>query len=206
MHLKVVIFDLDGTLIDSNELKYNAFFRIFPDNEITNYIIKKNLSIYGEKSRYYIIEKIFEDIELNYGQSININKNIDKYIERYTELVSDAVKSCDEIPNASNLLRSLSNKYRLFLSSTTPLNFLHEIIELRQWRKYFIDLYGYPQEKISTVKKIIEMEDIKNKEILIVGDGISDKESANYWGCHFFRIESSSDLFTLEKKLLNKNS
>ncbi len=32
MSIKVIVFDFDGTLVDSNELKYNSYFKLFPDD------------------------------------------------------------------------------------------------------------------------------------------------------------------------------
>ena len=55
MAIRVIVFDLDGTLIDSNKLKYTAFFGLFPSNEFYSKIIEEVLEEYIEQTRYVII-------------------------------------------------------------------------------------------------------------------------------------------------------
>ncbi|MCK4784354.1 MAG: HAD hydrolase-like protein [Desulfobacteraceae bacterium] len=37
MAIKVIVFDFDGTLIDSNQIKYDAFFALFSEKNYSRF-------------------------------------------------------------------------------------------------------------------------------------------------------------------------
>ncbi len=58
--IKIIVFDFDGTLVDSNEIKFNAYYDIFPKNDDYTKIIDNILNRFREKSRYFIIKEILQ--------------------------------------------------------------------------------------------------------------------------------------------------
>ena len=201
MRVKVIIFDFDGTLVDSNEIKYRAFFDLFAPNTYDKTVIEDVLKKYGEESRYFIIEKILSGIGENDEKQSTFGKEIARYAEKYNSMIIDLVKRCEEKRNASKILELLHGQYRLYLSSTTPEFSLKKIIKFRQWDKYFTDIFGYPKDKVATVEKIMKSHAISPADILIVGDGGSDRQAAKHWGCFFYPVSASSDLLEIAKLL-----
>ena len=61
MPIKVIVFDFDGTLVDSNRLKYDAFFELFTDDPNHVLTIRKVLSAKKEQSRFIILEEIMQN-------------------------------------------------------------------------------------------------------------------------------------------------
>ncbi|MGB9499240.1 MAG: HAD family hydrolase [Dissulfuribacterales bacterium] len=186
MGIRAIVFDFDGTLIDSNTLKYNAYFKLFPADDRHEQIIRSVLSKIFEKSRYAILEKILN--RLGNIQPLSIKEKIGELALRYNEIVVAGAKSCPEKPGAEKALKKLTLTYDLYVSSTTPDADLKEIIQFRNWNDYFRAVFGYPHEKPATLKHIMTMENLTADEILVVGDGESDRESAMDNDCPFIRV------------------
>ncbi len=186
MTIKVIVFDFDGTLIDSNRLKYDAFFELFANTQDHVQTIQNVLSEKKEQSRYIILEEILR--QLGHKQPDGIKKKVKMLADRYNERVVAGAKTCSEMPGAGNMLRSLSWRYRLYISSTTPEEPLKEIVLFRGWAQLFEDIFGYPRRKPETIQHIFKRENVTGSEVLVVGDGESDRQSAAENGCHFAHI------------------
>jgi len=196
MALKVIIFDFDGTLIDSNRLKYNAFFEVFTDDEHHARTIRSVLSEMNEQSRFVILEEILQRLGLNKGAGLMRKSR--ELADRYNEIVLTGAKICPEIPAAETILKSLSQRYRLYVSSTTPDKELKEIIRFRNWSIYFENIYGYPHQKSATIQHILERENARHDQVLVVGDGNSDRQSADDNACFFVQVTNNFNLRDLD--------
>ncbi len=201
MAVQVIVFDFDGTLVDSNRLKYEAFFELFPRDEFHNRIIKDVLKVFLEESRYLILKEIMRKIDGKKSQDEEFERRLEELANRYNTLVLSGAKICEEKPGAREVLEFLSVRYRLYISSTTPESALKEIVKYRNWDGIFYDIFGYPRDKSSTLLEIIRRESISPDEILVVGDGESDRISASNAGCVFFHINSERCLRKLMRFL-----
>ena len=197
MALKVIVFDFDGTLIDSNQLKYDAYYKLFPLDDFHKRIITEVLSVIFEKSRYVILKEIVRRVNSLIVNEYELDNRVQVLATEYNDLVVDGAKHCKEKPGAEEALESLSKRYKLYLNSTTPEASLKDIVTYRKWEDYFCDIFGYPNDKASVLFDIIERESINPDELLVVGDGKSDKDSANSVKCDFFRISNDSSLIAL---------
>ena len=193
MPVKVIVFDFDGTLIDSNQLKYDAFFKLFPSDDLHKKIVTEVLSEILEGSRYVILRETIKrrNTEMNEGE---LDNNVQVLAAKYNVIVADGAKHCKEKPGAKEVLESLSKRYNLYLNSTTPETSLKDIVKHRKWENYFCDIFGYPNDKTSVLFDIIKRESINQDELLVVGDGKSDRDSANSVKCGFFQINNDSSL------------
>lgn len=203
MAFKVIVFDFDGTLIDSNQLKYDAFFELFPQNELHKRVITDVLNKFLEKSRYVILKEILKRIEKGSGEAIDIETRIDELASKYNIIVISKTKTCKEKTGATKLLKNLSSKYRLYLSSVTPQGSLRDILKYKRLDKFFCDIFGYPNKKASVLLKIMRRESIQPKQLLVVGDGASDKDSANEVGCQFFEVSKDTRFEDIVKFVRN---
>lgn len=195
--IQVIVFDFDGTLIDSNQLKYDAYFELFPTDDRHGPIIRVVLSEIFEQSRYVILEEIL--LRLGYRKDTLLRKKVKELAGFYNEIVVAGAKTCPEKAGAEEALRKFSPAYGLYVSSTTPDANLKEIIRFRKWEAYFHGVFGYPHEKSETLRRIIALEKLKSHQVLVVGDGESDRKSAMENKCPFVHVTEKFHLEELER-------
>lgn len=200
MTLKVIVFDFDGTLIDSNRLKYDAFFKLFPDDEHHACAVREVLAQIGEASRCDILEKILRRLD---GRQTVLQRDVNELADRYNAIVLDGAKRCSEMPGAEHTLKSIVAAYRLYVSSTTPETSLKEIVRFRRWSAYFAGIFGYPHKKSATLRRILETENVDGKAVLVVGDGESDREAARENDCLFLHVDATFEFQNFQNAIEN---
>lgn len=200
MSFKVIVFDFDGTLIDSNQLKYDTFFKLFPQESRYTDIVRDVLLQYLEESRYVILRKILEGLE---PKKASVEKDIEALAVKYNALVLSGAKTCCEKPGATKILEDLNKRYRLFLFSVTPEDALKEIVTHRKWTSYFCGIFGYPKEKPLVLLELISREHVQPHEVLAVGDSASDRGAARLARCRFFSACADRALEKLNHLLIN---
>jgi len=196
MTIKIIVFDFDGTLVDSNRLKHDAFFEVFPADEHHARTVQRVLSEMNEQSRFVILEVTLQRLGLKKGAGLG--RKVKELADRYNEIVISGAKNCPEMPAAETVLKSLSGRYRLYLSSMTPDKELKEIVRFRNWSGYFEDIYGYPHQKSATIQQIMERENARPGQVVVVGDGNSDRQSADANACCFVQVTPDFNLKDLD--------
>ena len=199
MGIRSIVFDFDGTLIDSNGLKYDAYFELFPDQERHAQIIRGVLSESFEQTRYVILEEILR--RLGVEDHTYMKREVSKLAERYNDIVVAGAKVCPEKAGAEQALKKFAPMYRLYVNSTTPDASLKEIIRFRKWDGYFRGVFGYPHKKPETLLRIMALEKLRSDQVLVVGDGESDRKSAAENGCPFFYVTEQFRFKDLDRTL-----
>jgi phosphoglycolate phosphatase len=195
MHYKVVVFDFDGTLVESNHIKREAYYQVFPSSETYQNSIAEILYQFPELNRFDTIGKI---ITLTGDDLLPQEVAFD-----YSKVVLEAVINAHELVDAIKTLNLLlRNDIKVYLSSNTPIDVLSKILKARGLEHYFCDISGYPADKTSYLSGLISQNGYAANEYLVVGDGQSDRLSAIDNGADFFHVNSNS-LEKLYKKLIS---
>ena len=194
--LKTLVFDFDGTLVQSTRPKFEAWFDVFPQG-VARGDIQSVLDKNSEESRYVIIEMILRKA----GLVEDLEKNIERLAGDYNDIVLNVAKTCPETHRAEELLRGLKDRYRLYLSSNTPELHLKDIVRHRQLDGYFLDIFGYPRLKEDTLRLIMAREKITRDEILMIGDAATDQRAARTVGCGFIQVRDDDPWTSLQGKL-----
>ncbi|MFA6866402.1 MAG: HAD hydrolase-like protein [Clostridia bacterium] len=172
MALKWLLFDLDGTLIDSKKCVFTVYTRLF--NEL-------GIAIPSDDEMRSFIGPPIEETIIKYIKDTNVTKYCNRFREIYSSLdLKENNRLFDDVPKMLKILKD--EGYKLAICSTKNYKFMGQILELLGIDKFFELTAGS-----NPGKKIISKTDVLNDAIergidinscLLIGDTIFDVEGA----------------------------
>lgn len=189
----VIVFDFDGTLVQSADVKRQAFFDIFPPyyGPAVVAVLEKD----PDGSRYRVIPEMIAEARQR-GLPPPLCKTA-ALVEAYGERAAAGVAAAPEMPGAGEVLRRLSGVLALYVVSATPDEILKDMLVRRAWLDYLEGAFGYPNDKSKTVATLLIRHGIEPSRLLVVGDGKSDRIAAARNNCPFHLISSTRSLSAL---------
>lgn len=183
---QAIIFDFDGVLADSVNVKTNAFAALFEKygKDIQQKVIDHHRSHGGmtrvEKFKHYYKEFLKKSVD---------DKGLKLLCDRFSLLVVDKVVDAPEIPGAEDFLKlCCDNSILCFVNSATPNIEIRKIVQRRGLDEYFKEVLGSSMSKTENLVLILEMYSLDKKYSLFFGDASSDYEAATASGVDFVGI------------------
>jgi phosphoglycolate phosphatase-like HAD superfamily hydrolase len=199
MTFRVIVFDFDGTLVESRALKRAAFDHVFADHPGCLEALPAILARLRHQSRYEIISAAVADIpDLPPLQRAG---EIERRTRAYSTWVEDAIVERAGDSSAGRLLPRWRAHAALYICSLTPIEPLRRILERLQWLAYFDGVEGYPLDKTTMLRRTVAERGVRADEALMVGDEDGDESAARDAGTGFFRIREMADLSRLDEYL-----
>lgn len=186
--IKAVIFDFDGVLVESVDIKTTAFSELF-ESEDPGYVdeIVKYHTAHAGVSRFDKFRYIYSNI-LHRSLTEEIFENL---CRNFSGLVIKKVVNAPYVAGAKEFLERNIAKYDFFVASATPQNEIEDIIEQRNMQSYFKKIYGAPQAKKEILREIVTSDDFSFSEAVFIGDALSDYSAAEANNVYFIgRIDS----------------
>lgn len=207
----VLVFDFDGVILESAEIKTRAFcelFSAYPDH--VDAIVAYHEANTGI-SRFKKFRHIYDHI-LAMPLTTRAEHKLGK---RFAALVVEEVLRCPFVPGAFELLRACSCTHALFIASGTPEEELRRLVMARGLAGLFREVHGSPKTKDVILENILAVTRAPRTSVLFVGDGLSDYEAAKTAGVTFigrvrpagrnlfepFGVPVVEDLFALGRML-----
>jgi phosphoglycolate phosphatase len=195
--IKCVVFDFDGTLVDSNDIKRETFFEVARPWDTTGEVVAEVFELWPSADRYEKTRRIAE--ALIERKLLPEHSNAEAWGVRlandYTLCCENAIINCAERPGASAALQELSEMGKLlFVNSGTPTKPLRRLLELRNWARFFHAAYGVEGSKAENLKRIALESGAACHEIVHVGDQGDDWRGAEQFGCHFVAMSGAANL------------
>jgi phosphoglycolate phosphatase-like HAD superfamily hydrolase len=180
-HFDAVIFDFDGVIVESTDIKTAAFRALFADHPDHVDAIEALHRRHEGVNRSIKFEMIFRDI---------LRRPLDAVTQvalarRYGDLVVDQVVTCPAVAGVPEVLRELGRDVPLAVVSSTPDGELQQIVARRDLARYFRAVRGAPPAKAAAVRDVIATFGWSADRVAMVGDTTADMEAARHNGLSF---------------------
>jgi phosphoglycolate phosphatase-like HAD superfamily hydrolase len=190
--IRVVVFDFDGTLVDSNRIKSECLLKTVAHLEggpaLMSEVHKQGgdrFEIFDEFSRRYFRKTRPQDVK----------ENSKALADRYGQYCYRRIAAAAERRGARHALTTLHRRgVRLWILSATPAEPLQDALHRRGLYRWLRGAVGGPVSKTEGLRLILQHERVQRNELLMVGDGFDDEEAARGMKIRFAGI-------TLERRL-----
>lgn len=194
MNYKTWIFDCDGVLLDSNNVKSQAFYEVGLQfgRQAAEAVLHHHVT-HGGVSRFKKWERFYTEI---LGREKD-EQAIADLINQYAQKCRAGVLACAETPRLRECLGLLSGKK--FVASGGYQQELREVFKERNLDRYFDGIYGSPTPKDEIVRSL------PLESAVMVGDSRYDFEAASAAQIDFIFMTSFSEFDGWEDFFRDKN-
>lgn len=174
MRKTVIFFDFDGVILESANIKTDAFLELFSAYpESLDRIRQHHVENMGV-SRFRKFEWIYREV-LNRQILPDESKALG---DKFTELTFQKIIECPFVPGAKELLQWTKNRVQCFVVSGTPQDELIRIVHQRGLAEYFKEVRGAPDAKSQIIEQLAREYSLSKEKCLFVGDALTDYNAA----------------------------
>lgn len=173
---QAIIFDFDGVLVESGDIKTQAFAELYQSygDTIVNKVVRYH-NLNGGLSRY----KKFRYFQQHLLEMPPLTRDEERELDiRFSKLVVEAVIASKPVPGANELIHKESTRIPLFIASGTPEIELNTIVTRRGLKPYFTEVRGSPKLKQTLIAEILSTHSLTPTRVLMIGDALIDFQSA----------------------------
>jgi phosphoglycolate phosphatase-like HAD superfamily hydrolase len=192
MKPKLIIYDFDGVICDSVNVKTQAFAELYKSHgkEIQDQVISYHLE-HGGISRFEKI-RYFQETLL---QSPASEEKVQELAGNFTDMVKEKVIASMYINGAKEFIQQHADICEQYICTGTPEVEIIEIIHRRGLTSFFKGVYGSPKTKTQIINEILSATGYKAEESVFLGDAMTDYKAAKVCGMPFIGIKSNDTVF-----------
>jgi len=182
--IKNILWDFDGVILDSMPIRDYGFRKIFDKypKETVEELIKYH-RLNGGLSRFHKI-KYFYNTLLNKEIS---EEQIQNYAEQFTIVMKEQlINKKYLIEDSVDFIKTNYKHYNFHIVSGSEHHELNYLCEKLGLTEYFLSINGSPTPKNDLVKNLLEQEQYKKNETILIGDSANDYEAANINDIDFY--------------------
>ena len=182
---EALIFDFDGVIVDSVQLKVDAFLEMYQGHgEEILQAVEHYQRYHGGISRSRKFE-YFEETLL--GNPADEDR-IAELSERYSRLVEDKVASCPAVDGAVEFLNGKGQDLPCYVISGTPQQELTRIADRRGLSDHFRKMLGFPTTKEQGIEQFLADGPYDRTRVVMIGDAMTDHDAAQATGVGFVGV------------------
>ncbi len=184
-----LVFDLDGTLIDSRRDIATAINRMRNDLDLEPLALDQVVTLVGEGAKV-LVRRALADWDRDPAPE-KLKPLLDRYLSYYGEVCLDTTQA---YPGIEDMLGELAPVYRLALLSNKGERLSIEIMEELDlaWRfKAILGGDSLPTRKPNPagLRALADRFDVPVESLMLIGDSRVDAETAGNAGCAFALVE-----------------
>ena len=181
-----LVFDLDGTLIDSRRDIATAINRMRADLGLPPLALEQVVTMVGEGARLLVERALGPDFPPD-----QVDQALARYLDHYRDVCLDTTRP---YPGIEEMLGALSERYPLALLSNKGEALSRRILEGLGLAHHFREILGgdsLPTRKPDPagLRLVAERLGASLESLLLVGDTWIDAETAKAAGCAFALVE-----------------
>lgn len=200
---KVIIWDFDGVIIFSNEVREEGFLSIFKeyDNQLVDELIQFH-RINGGLSRYVKIRYFFEEL---LGKPVDEEKVI-VLAQQFSEVMKSKLGDKRLLnPDWLSFMQKSGAKYIHHIASGSDGEELKGLCDSLAIAEHFGSINGSPTPKNQLVADILKENRYHVNDVVLIGDAINDFDAAKINGISF-RGYNNTELKSKGEYILKLNS
>ena len=176
MRYRHLIFDFDGVLAESNEIRFTGFrllFQDYPVKTVDRFMqyVRSNGGISRYEKIKYFFESIYPDAPISDAKMTELSM-------RYSALVKQAVIEAPLVKGAMEFLSHHAAEYDFAIVSGSDQEELREICRTRGIDRFFVEILGSPANKESNLSLLLSRTGWDREACLFIGDSLNDLEAA----------------------------
>lgn len=174
----VLLFDWDGTIVDSNAWKWSGAWQEAFDGEPELFAVIERVLADDLDKKLSRIQLVEETLRRAREKGISPKRTQKEYLDGFGRAVREGVVRIGLFPHAKEMLAQLSEEvYRMYVISATAQEDLEHTAVVLGVKNYFAGLHGRPGEKEEHAEAIRTQEPA-GATFVVIGDGESDREAA----------------------------
>lgn len=189
-NIKVILWDFDGVIMNSNEVRDFGFQEVlkdYPSEQVEKLMKYHNEN--GGLSRYVKFNYFFNEIR---GDKINQDE-INKWAGKFSEIMLKNLKNeALLIQETIQFIKNNHKDYTMHIVSGSDQQELREICSAIGITPYFKSIHGSPIHKNILVQELLEKYDYNPFECILIGDSINDYQASVVNNIYFLSYNNSS--------------
>lgn len=188
---KAIMFDFDGTLVDSANLKTLGFRKLYEyyGVDIADQVEPYHLQHQGV-SRFVKFRYWHESLlKVSYTESMGVALS-----EKLDSMLFNEMCNAPYVVGALGFLKEHYKKLPLYICSSMPEETLKRIVFEWGMRKFFVEVFGVLNTKANVLRATADCFCEGPLEVLMIGDSGADFVAATLAGISFICLKNGNDL------------